>query len=110
MDTYTESKLDTFVLVQTGMQVFHRSEDTQTRSYCSLSVIFMGVGIAKVHEESIPQKLRNVSSKAGDDLRTDLLVRTDHVPIVFGIKLRREFSRVHQVAEYHGQLTTFRVG
>jgi hypothetical protein len=48
----------------------------------------MGVGIAKVDQESIPQKLRNVSIKAGDDLRADFLILTYHVPVVFGVELR----------------------
>ena len=54
MYPYTQSELDAFGLVQPGMQVFHRSENTQARPDSSLSVIFMGLGIAKVHEESIP--------------------------------------------------------
>jgi hypothetical protein len=35
------------------MQVCHRSEDTKTSAYSSLSIIFMGVWIAKVHQQSI---------------------------------------------------------
>jgi hypothetical protein len=50
MHPYTDGEWDTFFLLQTGMQVFHRSENTQTRSYCSLSVISMGVGIAKIDQ------------------------------------------------------------
>jgi hypothetical protein len=39
-----------FLSLQTGIQVSHRSEDTQARPYCSLGIIFMGLGIAKIDE------------------------------------------------------------
>src|SRR5262245_55105146 len=106
MDTHTDSELDTFRLLQTGIQVFYRSEDTQTRSYGSLRVIFMGVGIAKVDEESIPQELSNVTVIAANHLRTGGVIRPDHVPVRFGIELGREAGRIDQIAEHHGQLAT----
>ena len=48
------SKLNTFVSLQLFIQVFYRREDTQASPYCSLGVIFMGVGIPKVDQETIP--------------------------------------------------------
>ena len=54
MDTETEGKLDTFGLFQMGMQVFHLIKDSQARPYGSLSVIFVSLGIAKIHQQSIP--------------------------------------------------------
>jgi hypothetical protein len=92
MDTYTESKLDPFVLLQTGMQVFHRREDTQTRSYSSVRIIFMRLGIAEVHEEPITKELGDVSLVALDNLSADLLIRPDDLPIVFGVELTGESS------------------
>ena len=70
MDAYTDGELDTFGLLQPGIQVSHRSEDTQPRTYGSLGIIFMGLGIAKIHEETIPKELRNVSIIAVDDFGT----------------------------------------
>jgi len=54
MHTYMESELDTFRLLQSLIQVSHGIEDTQPRAYGSLGVIFMGVGIPKVDQETIP--------------------------------------------------------
>src|SRR4051812_7454849 len=79
MYPYTQSELDAFVLLQTGRQVFHHSEDTQARSYRSLGIIFMGLGIAEVHQESIPQELSKVTVIASNHLSTGGLIRTDHV-------------------------------
>ena len=64
MDAHTDSELDTFGLLQTGIEVSHRSEDTQTSTYCTLGVVFMGLGIAKVHQETIPEELGDMSIKA----------------------------------------------
>jgi len=88
MYPYTQSELDAFVLLQTGLRGFHRREDTQTHSYCSVSVIFMGLRIAKIHQETIAQELCDVTLITLDDFRADFLVCTYHIPIVFGIKLR----------------------
>src|SRR5438093_5276886 len=38
MNTHTESKLDTFGLLQTAIEVSHRREDTQARAYCSVRI------------------------------------------------------------------------
>ena len=54
MDTDTDGELDTFGLLQPCIQVSHSSEHTQAGPYCSLGIIFMGLGIAKIDEESIP--------------------------------------------------------
>ena len=69
----------------------------------------MGLGIAKVHQESIPKQLGDMSIKALDDFGTGCLIRTDHVPIVFGVELRGECGGVDQVTEHHGELAAFGV-
>src|SRR5215831_13254356 len=108
MDTHTESQLDTSCLLQLLIQVSYNIEDTQARSYCSLCVILMGLGIPKVHEESIPKELSGVTFIACDDLRTDCLVCSYDIPIVFGIKEAGELGRLHQITEHHRQLPSFR--
>ena len=75
-------------LPQTCIQVSHGIENTQARTYRSLGIIFMGLGIAKVHEESIPEELGDVSIIALNHLRTHPLIRTDHIPVLFGVELR----------------------
>jgi hypothetical protein len=54
MDAQTDRELETFGVLESLMQVSHGSEDTQTRPYCSMRIILMGVGIAKIHQETIP--------------------------------------------------------
>jgi hypothetical protein len=75
-----------------------------------MRIVFMGVGIAEVHEEPIPEQLSNVPVIASNQLRTGGLVGTDHVPVVFGIELAGEFGGIDQVAEHDRELPSFRVG
>jgi hypothetical protein len=72
-----------------------------------LGVIFMGLGIAEVHQESIPQELGNMSVKTLDDFRTSSLIGTDHLTVLFGVELRGQFGGIDQVAEHDRELTAF---
>ena len=87
-----------------------RSKDTQPSPYCSLGVIFMGVGIAKVDEETITEQLGDMPIVALDDFGTHRLIRPHHVPVVFGVELAGELRRIHEVTEHHGELATFGFG
>jgi hypothetical protein len=72
-------------------------------------IIFMGLGIPKIHQESIAQELSDVPVIALDNFSTHPLIRPYHVPPVFRVELRGELRRVHQVAEHHGELAPFGV-
>ena len=65
--TTMDGELDTFGLLQSPLQVSYGIENTQARSYCSVSVIFMGLGIAELDEKTIPEQLGNMSFIALDD-------------------------------------------
>jgi hypothetical protein len=54
MDAQTESQLDTWLLLQTGIEASHGFENTDPSTDCALGVIFVSMRIAKVHEEPIP--------------------------------------------------------
>ena len=86
MDAHMNGELDTFILLQTGIEVSHGIEDTQARSYCSLGIIFVCHWIAKVHQKSIPEQLGNIPVIALDYCGTRLLIRTDDVSIHFGVE------------------------
>jgi hypothetical protein len=59
----------------------------------------MSLGIAEVHEESVPKELRDVSLIALDDLSTGALIHTDHVTPVFWVELAGESRGVHEITE-----------
>jgi hypothetical protein len=98
-----------FILLQTGIEVFHHSEDAKTSAYCSLGVIFMGLRIAKVHQESIPEQLSDMPIVALDNLGTHPLICTHHVTPIFRVELRGQFGGIDQVAEYDRELPSFSV-
>ena len=75
-----------------------------------MGVIFMRLGIAKIHQEPLPEELSDVSIKACNDLRTDALIRTDHLPVLFGVELGRELRGIDQVTEQHRELAAFGLG
>jgi hypothetical protein len=109
MYTDTDGKLDTFGLLQMGIEVSHGSKDAQTSSDSSLGIIFMGLGIPKVHQESITKELGDMTIKVCDDLGTDLLICTYNLSQVLRIKLSGQGSGIDQVAEHHGELAAFGV-
>src|SRR5262249_52704291 len=76
-------------------------------AYCSVRIIFMGVGVAKIHEKPIPKELRDMSFIVCDDLRADLLIRTNHIPVLFGVEVGGELCGIDQVTEHDGELPTF---
>ena len=88
MHPYTDGELDTLRLLQPLRQVSQGREDTQTSTYRSSCVIFMGMGIAKIDEKSIPKELSNVPVKTLDDFRTSRLIGTYDFPVLFGVELR----------------------
>src|SRR5262245_60694830 len=71
---YTNGELDTFGLLQMSTQVFHDIEDTQTTTHCPMSIVFVRLGIPKIHEKPISEQLGDMPIKACDDLRTDSLI------------------------------------
>src|SRR5262245_54722697 len=110
MDTQTESKLDTFLLLQPGIKVSHSSKNSQPRAYCSLGIIFVRLGIAEVHEKPISEQLGDMSFIALDNFGADVLVCPYHIPPVFRVELAGEFGGIDQVAEHDGELTAFSFG
>src|SRR5215831_2417142 len=68
----------------------------------------MCLRIAKVDEKTISQELSGVTFIACDDLRTDRLVCSYDIPIVFWIKEAGELGRLHQITEHHRELPSFR--
>ena len=53
MNPYTDSELDTLGLLQPLIQVSHGIENPEPSTDGPVRIIFMRLGIAKVHEESI---------------------------------------------------------
>jgi hypothetical protein len=57
-----------------GIQVSHGIEDTQSCAYSPLGIIFMRVGIAKIHQKPIPKELGDIPIESGDGICADFLV------------------------------------
>jgi hypothetical protein len=70
----------------------------------------MGVGIAKVDQETIPEQLGDMPIIALDNVGTNPLIRPDDFSILFRVELGGEFGGIDQVTEHDGELATFGFG
>jgi hypothetical protein len=95
---------------QTGIQGCHGLDELQARLHGPLRLVFMGLGIAEVHQQPIAEVLRHIAIKALDHGGRGLLIGADDGAVVFGVELARELCRVHQITEHHRQVPTFGFG
>jgi hypothetical protein len=72
-----------------------------------LGVVFMGYGIAKIHQQASAQVLRHIAVEALDYRRAGLMIGAHDVPKVFGVQVAREPGRIHQVTEQHREGAAF---
>ena len=84
-------------------------KDPQPGPHRPLGVIFVRQGVAEVDQEPIAEVLGDMPLEAGDHLGADLLIGTDHLTEVFGIKLPGQHRGVHQVTKQHGELAALGV-
>jgi hypothetical protein len=86
------------------VEVMQGRENLQAGPYGPLGVIFMGRGIAEVHQQPVAQVLGNVALIALDHCGTGLLISLYHLPQIFRVKLGGERGRAYQVTEQHREL------
>src|SRR5215475_7965490 len=109
MNPYTNGELNAFPLLQTSIEVSHRSKNSQTSSYCSLGIIFVCLGIAEIDKQTVTEQLSDMPIVALNNCRTHLLIRTNHFSVLFGIKLAGKFRGINQVTKQQAELPSFRV-
>ena len=107
MDADADRQPDACVLRQARIERSHRRHQAKTSAHRPLGVIFMRLGIAKVHQQAIAQILRDIAAKALDHRGTGLLVGAHHLPQVFRVELDGESCRVHEITEHHRELAPF---
>jgi hypothetical protein len=95
------------LLLQAGIELAHGFHHPNPGPHRPLGIVLMGLGIAKVDQQPIAEILGNIPLKAGDHLGAGLLIGPYHLAPIFRVKLAGERSRIHQVAEQHGELTAF---
>src|SRR5688572_20472613 len=61
--------------------------------------------VAEIHQEAVPEILRNVSIAVFDTCRTGLMIGANDLTEFLGIQLRGEGRGAYQVTEHHGHLT-----
>src|SRR5215471_6130071 len=110
MYTDTDGKVDIVLWCEMGRQVCHRLKDSQASPYCSLGIVLVRLGIAKIDQQSITKELGNIAVKTRDDVCAHLLIRTDNLSEVLRVELPRQGSGLHQITEHHRKLSAFSLG
>ena len=72
-----------------------------------LRLIFMGMGVAEVHQEPIAQVLRHIAIKVLYNGGGGFLVGTHDGAVIFGVKLAGERCRLDEIAEQHRDVPPF---
>jgi hypothetical protein len=67
----------------------------------------MGLGIAKVDQEAIPEILGNMPLKALDDLSASILVGAHYLTVILRVEPPGERGRIDQITEQHRELPAF---
>jgi hypothetical protein len=80
VDADAHGQLHPLVLCQTGIERSQRLHNTQTSAHGAAGVVFMRLGIAKIHQQTIPEVLRNMAVKALDNGGGGRLVGAYHLP------------------------------
>jgi hypothetical protein len=109
MDAEAHGQLDTPVALQAGIEALHRCQNLQSGIHGTPGVVFMGLRIAEVDQEAVPEVLGNMAIKAVDHLITGCLIGAHHVSEVFGVELAGQDGRVYDIAKQDRELATFRV-
>jgi len=90
MDADADRQRDAPLLLHTCIQDAYGRDHTQPGTYSARRVVFVGVRIAKVDQESIAQILCDRAFEALDHLGTGLLIGADDLAQVFRVELRGE--------------------
>jgi hypothetical protein len=78
--------LDAILWFQTRMQGCHGLDKLQTALHGPLRLVFMGMGVAEVHQEPIAEVLRYIAVEVLDHGSRSLLVGAYDGAVVFGVE------------------------
>ena len=74
MDSHTYRQLNFPLLLKAGIQAANGFDDSQACADRTLGVVFVGLRVSKIYEQTIPQVLRDVPTKPANDLVAGILI------------------------------------
>jgi hypothetical protein len=74
---------------QLGVERGNGVQNAEPRPDGPLGVVFMGHGIAKIHQHAIAQILGQITVKVLHHVGTGLVVGADNLPVVFRVQVPR---------------------
>src|SRR5262245_51890272 len=82
----------------------HRSDHLQPRAHCSIGIILMGLGVAKVDKHAVAEIPRHEPPETSHGFSDAFLIGRDELSQVFRIHLSGECGRTNEVREHHRDL------
>src|SRR5262245_55570637 len=107
MDADADRQLYPWVLCQTDIEPSQSLQQIKASPHGSAGVVFMRLGITKVHQQTIPEVLRDIAVKALNDCCCGLLVGAYYLAPIFRVMLTSQERRVDEVTEHHRELAPF---
>src|SRR5262245_62043964 len=90
-----------------AMPTHHRSDHLQPRAHCSIGIILMGLGVAKVDKHAVAEIPRHEPPETSHGFSDAFLIGRVELSQVFRIHPSGECGRTNEVREHHRDLTTF---
>jgi hypothetical protein len=86
----------------------NRLDKTEPGANCSLSVMFMRLGVAKIGENAVTHVFCNEATIALDLFGAAAVINGNDVPQVLGVEPSRQRRRANQVAKHDSELASLR--
>ena len=104
VDTDPDRERDASLALESRVQHGDRVDDAEASAHRAARGILSGGRAAEVHEQTVPEVLRDMAMERPDHGVTDLLVGAHHLSEHLGIEAAGQLGRPHEVAEHHGEL------
>ncbi len=95
--------------VDLSMEMRHGLDQHEPGAHRLLGVILMRVGIAEIGKDAVSHMSGDVSLVTVDHLGDAGVIRSNHLPHVLRVQLRREGRRADQIAKHHRKLASLGV-
>jgi hypothetical protein len=102
------AQLDAVRLDELSIERPDALHDAEARAHRPPRVVLVGLRVAEIHQQAVPDVFGDVALEAAGDVGAGLLVGAQHLAQVLRIELARQLGRAHQIDEHHGQLPPLR--
>jgi hypothetical protein len=104
VDAHAGLKLNPVLRLQPGIERGELAQDLPAGPHRPLRVVLVGLRVAEVHQQPVPQVLGHVSLVALDRLRSARVVGLHDAAVDLRLELLPERARAYEIAEHHREM------